>query len=524
MSGEVTCDDIPAVLAARLILSGDISAAAGPLKNAVDPAWLGNPAAWARRAADFERSGNTAAAGLLYLRTGNFKRAGELFKEAAASAPGGARPLFGLALLRFSERNFDGALEFLDKILAAEPRHHRALLLKSAVSARLGKAAETAGYLSQALLVMAHAYSKVGVFERSVRLARAAAALRPRGANILACAGNILNAAGMVGESIEVYKKAVALDPGDVSSRIYLSMALLGAGDYEHGWRDYEWRALSGYLKTLTPKDKKVWEGARAEGKNILVVCEQGYGDALHFSRYLPMVRERSGAGVTVLCRPPLTRLFEISWGGDIRAVSDFPKSSDIDFFHPVMSLPWLFGTTLKNIPPAPYLKPSAEDIGRWRPRVSALKGLKAGLCWAGNPENKKDKLRSMRFEHVKPLFNLKNISFVSLQKLCAPAPGEAVFDNFHDWSAELRDFADTAALVSCLDIVISVDTAVAHLSGALGQKTWTLIPFIPEWRWMRDTDQSPWYPSMTLIRQKTFNGWPEVISRAAEKLEALSV
>ena len=152
--------------------------------------------------------------------------------------------------------------------------------------------------------------------------------------------------------------------------------------------------------------------------------------------------------------------------------------------------------------------------------RVSSLPGRKIGLSWAGNPLHKEDLQRSLAFKQLWPLFKVENTSFVSLQRTNAPSKEEtAGLDNFHDWSTELNGFADTAALISCLDLVISVDTAVAHLSGALGQKTWTLIPFIPEWRWMRDTESSPWYRSMRLIRQKKIRGWSDAMRQMADEL-----
>ena len=252
----------------------------------------------------------------------------------------------------------------------------------------------------------------------------------------------------------------------------------------------------------------------------LLVLCEQGYGDAIQFSRYLPIVKERSGANIRVVCWSSLARLIEQSWEGQFTVTEEVPPSSSFDAYVPLMSLPRLFGTVPETIPPSPYLIAGEKDLRRWRSRVSALQGRKVGLSWAGNPLHKEDLQRSLAFKQLGPLFNVENTSFVSLQRANAPSKEEtAGLDNFHDWSAELNDFADTAALISCLDLVISVDTAVAHLSGALGQKTWTLIPFIPEWRWMRDTESTPWYPSMRLIRQKKIRGWSDVMRQMADEL-----
>ena len=272
------------------------------------------------------------------------------------------------------------------------------------------------------------------------------------------------------------------------------------------------------------PPDKKRWDGYRMEKGNLLILGEQGYGDMIQFSRYLPIVKERSGSNIIFVCWPPLARLFERSWPEQVVIASAIPPASAFDFYFPLMSLPWLFGTVQETIPKAPYLKAAEKDIQHWSSRVSALKGKKIGLSWAGNPLHKQDQQRSLSFKDMKPLLKLENISFVSLQKPNASFQEKTVgFDNFYDWSADLHDFADTAALISCLDLVISVDTAVAHLSGALGKTTWTLLPFIPEWRWMRDTENSPWYPSMRLIRQEKWGKWSAVITQIVNELRANS-
>jgi ADP-heptose:LPS heptosyltransferase len=257
------------------------------------------------------------------------------------------------------------------------------------------------------------------------------------------------------------------------------------------------------------------------ENKNLLILGEQGFGDAIQFARFLPMVKERSGARIQLVCWPPLGRLFENTWSGQFEIMHKLPAPSEYDCYTPLMSLPYLFQTIPETIPLPPYLKVNEKDRERWAAKVSALKGKKIGLAWKGSPLHKEDHQRSIDFKHLKRLLRLSNCSFVSLQKENTPSKEEiAGLENFHDWSEELHDFADTAALISCLDLVISVDTAVAHLSGALGQKTWTLLPFHSEWRWMQNTNQSPWYPSMRLIQQKHAGGWSGEIAQIANELK----
>jgi tetratricopeptide (TPR) repeat protein len=476
-------------------------------------------------AIDFANPVTLNIAGALHYNARNYSRAEELLNKAAKLEPKSPEPFYNMGLVSLAQGKTDRALEFFEKALAAAPGHYRALRGKSFVLAGRKKSKETNDCLRQALSVVdAEISFAVGKFEKTVAFRRQQALLHPDNPRVLLSLGSVLCAAGKLAESVEVCKKAVALDPNNAGAHIRLATTLLTAGDFKNGWKEYEWRIKAGYLHPYhIPPDNKQWNGSRIEKGNLLIICEQGYGDAIQFSRYLPIVKERSGSNIKLVCRPSLARLFEHSWNGQFAITDDIPPGSEFDFHFPLMSLPWLFGTIQETIPPAPYLKAAEKDVEQWSSKVSALKGKKVGLSWAGNPLHKRDRQRSLDFKLMKPLFRLKNISFVSLQKANAPSKEETVgLDNFHDWSADLNDFADTAALISCLDLVICVDSVVAHLSGALGQKTWTLIPFIPEWRWMRDTENSPWYPSMRLIRQKTLRGWSAVMIQMVDELRDL--
>ena len=458
------------------------------------------------------------AAGALYFNAGNYDRAGELLKKALALKPKSPEPFYNMGLVCLARGEMDEALGFFEKTLAMAPLHEKALRGKSIVLAGRKNGNEARACLREALLIEDAKISfAFGKLDRAVEIGRREVLRHPDNPRMLSSLGRLLCSAGKLTESIEVQKKAVALDPDNAGAHVRLATTLLAAGDFKNGWAEYEWRIKAGYLRGFNiPPEKKRWDGARMGEGTLLILCEQGFGDAIQFSRYLPLVKERSGANVKVVCWPALTRLFEQTWKGQLTVCEKLPSDSGFDCYIPLMSLPRLFGT----IPPSPYLKADDRDIRRWSSRVSALKGRKIGLSWAGNPLHKQDVQRSVAFKLLKPLLKVENTSFVSLQKANIPAPAElAGIDNFHDWTADLDDFADTAALISCLDLVITVDTAVAHLSGALGRKTWTLIPFIPEWRWMRDTESTPWYPSMRLVRQQQMRGWSGVIHSLANEL-----
>ncbi|MDD2710198.1 MAG: tetratricopeptide repeat protein [Verrucomicrobiae bacterium] len=461
-------------------------------------------------------------AGVLNYNAENYARAGELLQRAAELAPKSSDPLHNLALVFHAQGKTNEALEYFEKALEADPGHCNALLGESVILAGQKKSREAADRLGQARLIMDGKISlAAGEFEKATTLQRQAVLLHPDNPRTLSNLGENLRTLGRLDESIEVFKKAVKLDPDTPNLHIRLATTFLTAGDFKNGWREYEWRIKAGYLHPhRIPPDHKRWDGTRMDKENLLVICEQGYGDVIQFSRYLPLAKARSGANIKLVCKQQLAKLLDNSWKETFDIAGEVPPDSEFDRYVPLMSLPWLFGTVLETIPPAPYLKAAEKDIQRWAPKISALKGRKIGLSWAGNPLHQKDGLRSISFKLLEPLFKLKDISFVSLQKtdLSSKSPISKPA-NFHDWSAEIDDFADTAAIIACLDLVISVDTAVAHLSGALGQKNRTLLPFIPEWRWMRDTKNSPWYPSMRLLRQKKFRDWTTVIDQLVDDL-----
>jgi len=342
--------------------------------------------------------------------------------------------------------------------------------------------------------------------------------------------GNAFQARGDLDRAIASFRQAVERDAEYVDAHWNLSLAQLTRGDFEDGWRRYEWRWRN---KNTPPRDfaQPQWAGEDIAGRTILLHAEQGLGDTLHFVRYAPLVAAR-GARVILEVQPPLVRLFApLAGQGVARIIAKGEPLPDFDVHCPLLSLPLAFGTRLETIPAdVPYLHPDPRDVAAWRERLPEGGPRKVGLVWAGNPRkevpgaNAVDRRRSIALDQLAPLAGAPGVRFYSLQKgddaaaqLRRPPPGLEVADPMD----QVGDFADTAALVSRLDLVIGVDTSVIHLAGGLGRPVWVLSRFDGCWRWLSDRDDSPWYPTLRLYRQEEPGNWTPVIERLARDLRA---
>lgn len=359
---------------------------------------------------------------------------------------------------------------------------------------------------------------------RSIELYKQALELEPEHALAHGNLGNALQDLGKFKQAIEHYEKAVALDPSLPGARYNLSLAYLGEGDYLRGWKEYECRwdfKILQLHRRAFPQPR--WKGEPVEGKTVLLHCEQGLGDTMQFIRYAQLIAAR-GAKVIVETSSPLQRLLP-SASGISQIVLRGNTLPPFDYHCPLMSLPLIFETTIDTIPSSfPYLMVSEE---KRQAAYCALpgEGLRVGLVWAGNPKNRRDHLRSMPFEEFRPLFDIPGISFFSLQQ------GKATADLLHapahvsitDACSTASDFYDTAAIISTLDLVISVDTAVVHLTGAMGKPVWVLLPLIADWRWMQHRKDNDWYPSATLFRQQFDGDWKGVIREVGVTLRSMA-
>jgi hypothetical protein len=299
---------------------------------------------------------------------------------------------------------------------------------------------------------------------------------------------------------------------------------LLATGEWAQGWREYEWRLrCPEFRQRIREFDRPVWKGENLQSRTLLLHDEQGYGDTIQFMAYAPLLAAR-GAYIIVLCDKAMERLLR-GVVGVKQVLIDSDALPQFDYHVPLPSLPRRLATTLETVPRSvPYLKAEASLRRLWSQELPDKKArVRVGLAWCGNAKPNPD--RSMDGSFLKPLIALEGAVFHSLQKAMEgisvrPPEGLKIFD----YSAEISDFADTAALIANMDLVITIDTAVAHLAGAMGKPTWLMLPYAADWRWLLKREDSPWYPSMRLFRQDRPGNWPGVVARVMQQLAQLGV
>ncbi len=364
--------------------------------------------------------------------------------------------------------------------------------------------------------------------DEAVACFRRAIELNPNFAELHSNLSTALRQQGRLEEAAASCRTAIALKPDLPEAHFNLAMALLPLGDLTAGWHEYEWRWRT---QPLVAKRRRFarpqWRGEAAAGRTLLLHAEQGFGDTLQFCRYALPAAAR-GLQVVMEVQPTLVRLLRSLPRVD-RVLAHGEALPDFDFHCPLLSMPLAVGTTLENIPTATaYLRPDPAQAEAWRTRLAAMagRGLRIGLAWAGDPRptdragSEVARRRSIAPERLAPLFEVRDARFFSLQKAGPPAP--AAFP-LTDFLHEMADFADTAALIANLDLVISVDTAMAHLAAALGRPVWLLDRHDPCWRWLAGRRDSPWYPTLRIYRQPQPGDWDTVLAELVLDLRALA-
>lgn len=323
-------------------------------------------------------------------------------------------------------------------------------------------------------------------------------------------------------EAIASYRRAISLDPNLAMAHYNLAMALLLQGHLAEAWPEMEWRWKTKELDLAVQElPHPRWDGSNLNGKRIFLQIEQGFGDAIHFVRYVPQVIAKGGR-VILGVSPELVRLMRCVEELEM-LVTDGDPIPQFDLQCPLLSLPGIFRTTLETIPaPIPYLQADPTLVEEWKAKLGPDDGRrKVGLVWAGRPEHKNDRNRSLSLQQLAPLATAPGVRWINLQ-MGPPAQQITSAPNgmeFFDAANGIKDFADSAAIMMNLDLLISVDTAAVHLAGALGKPAWTLLPFTPDWRWMLGRSDSPWYPTIRLYRQPMIGDWSTPIAQLAADL-----
>jgi len=358
-------------------------------------------------------------------------------------------------------------------------------------------------------------------FDEAVASYRVALNLNENYADAWANLGTTLHHAGEFDEAKAALRHAIALAPLHANAHSGLGILLLMHGDLGEGWDEYEWRLRSSERKG--PRFPEApWEGESLAGRHIYVQAEQGFGDTLQFARYIPLLAARASK-VTLRVHQQLTALLRESLPG-IDVLGDRGDPAPYQCDAALVSLPRIFRTRLETIPAqVPYLRTPAKALARWQRKLAGLPGLKVGLVWAGNPDHANDMRRSLDLKRLAPILDVPGVSFVSLQ--VGPRAADLKSQRARkilDLSADLTDYVETAGAVCALDLVISVDTSVCHLVGALAMPVWVPLPWVTDWRWLIGREDNPWYPTMRLIRQKRGEDWAEILPRLARDLAAV--
>jgi tetratricopeptide (TPR) repeat protein len=451
------------------------------------------------------------------------------FERALEIQPDHAEACYNLGNTRLSQNKQEEAIALYKRALAAKPDYADAWCNMGVVYRKQDKTEEALPCFERAVALapenadlccnLGDALHNLGRVTEAEVWYKRAVELNPQHHKSCNCLCNANFDLGRLEESLAWCERALALKPDFGDALMNRSLLLLLMGDYANGWRSYEVR-----WTVYTPRGftQPLWQGEPLNGRRIVLYAEQGLGDSLQFLRYVPMVQ--AAGGQVILDVPANLRRLATQIPGLVALVNTGDPFPQFDLRCPLMSLPLAFGTTLENIPArVPYLTPSPEA----RQTTAALDwpttGLKVGLAWTGNPKHPKNRYRSVPLELLQNLFDVEGVHFFSLQMGEAAAELAAMKTRVVDLAPVTVDMADTAAQMEHLDLVITIDTSMAHLAGALGRPLWVLLSHTPDWRWLMEREDCPWYPTARLFRQKTPCDWPAVIERVRAELIQLA-
>ena len=464
-------------------------------------------------------------AGNVLRELGQLDQALARYDRALAIKPGFVEAHYNRGTVLRELGRLDEALASYDKALAIKPSYPEVCSNRGNVLRELGRLDEALASYDKALAIKPDytgAYYNRGISLRELgRLDEALASydkaliLNPGFADAHGNRGIALQDLGRLDEALASYDRALTIKPDNANAQFSKSGLLILLGNYLEGWPLYEWRLKRDETRgAYYTFPKPAWRGiADIRGKKLLIYAEQGFGDVIQFCRYLPQLHAL-GAELIVEVPKPLVALIS-TLKCPMSVVAKGAPLPEFDAYCPMMSLPHIFKTMVETIPAEiPYLFSDAEKVRRWRERLGNKDGLKIGLAWSGSTNHKRDQVRSIALEKLLPIAGLASVEWHALQKEYRQRDLEILKQHpeIQQHQDGLGDFSDTAALIACMDLVISVDTSVAHLAGAMGKPVWLLLTFSPDFRWMLDRKDSPWYPTAELYRQPSFDDWQSVI------------
>jgi tetratricopeptide (TPR) repeat protein len=469
--------------------------------------------------------------GMILRTQGNLDGAVSAFQQALILKPDFVEALNNLGAILLHLGKLEDARSSLERALGFQPDSFEVLTNYGAVLRNQGKSQDARKCLERALALnpeCVEALSNMGAvregqgeLEEAQVLLERALSINPDFVEAINNLGSVFERQGKPEKAMARFEQALSIQPNNVEAQWNRSLIQLLQGNFAEGWRNYEWRCRQ---RKIAPRrlDEPQWRGEPLNGARILLHAEYGLGDSLQFLRYLPLVK--ADGGVIVLDVPlPLRRLAEQFADIAELTVSGKPLPP-IDLHCPLMSLPLAFRTTLETIPnQVPYLAVPEEARQKAETLPWPEVGLRVGLVWAGSANHAKDKFRSIPLSLMEPLFDVEGVHFFSLQMGPGAEQLATVAAKITNLASAIGDMADTAALLANLDVLIAVDTSVVHLAGALGKPAWVMIPYSPDWRWLLEREDSPWYPTVRLFRQPEFGDWQSVILQVRAELSALA-
>jgi len=466
---------------------------------------------------------------------GNLKAAEQMYLQVLAQVPDHPDATHFMGVVAYNAGKNDLAVAYLKKAIELMPSNAGCFNNMGNAFQQQEKCLESIKWYEMAVRInpghkIAHnniavAHLNLGNLDQALGAVDTALDLDPEYTDAHSNRGEILRAMGNNDEALAATEKAISLSPDLVGAHWNRALIWLSKGNFEDGWPAYEWRWRRPATRNRAFAHGTAWQGQEIKGKVLFVYEEQGLGDTLQFIRYLPLLRDL-GARVVFETGPALVRLVAANRLYDRLLVGlskmDTRPVDRFDFHVPLLSLPRILKTRLETIPDEiPYLTADPALCRIWKNRISGDDSFNVGLVWSGSPKHENDNNRSIHLRMFKALARVKGVCFYSLQKekheKWTDMDSLALFEQ--DLGPEISDFADTAAIMENLDLIISVDTSVVHLAGALGKPVWTLLPFAPDFRWLLDRDDSPWYPGMRLFRQACAGDWTPVLGQVTRAL-----